>query len=124
MVVAAFSVIDQANRVRFFEKISLVVSVSPDIILGMLFFTLNSKNIDFLEKELWWRSYTIEKALHTIKQAKLVGKKDFAAVVLDQGYETFVVYVASFESFNNNQKSDVHPSRRSKQSRSGLNPNQ
>ena len=39
-----------------------------------------------------------------------MGKKEIAAIVFDTKYETFVVYVASFESPS--QKSDVHPSRR------------
>ena len=52
MVVAAFSVTDQANKVRFFEKTFLVANVSPDVILGMLFLTLSSANIDFPKKKL------------------------------------------------------------------------
>ena len=52
MVVAAFSVTDQANRVRFFEETCLVVNVSPDMILKMPFLTLSNADIDFLKKEL------------------------------------------------------------------------
>ena len=52
MVIAAFSLTDQANRVRFFEKTFLVANISPDVVLGMLFFTLSDVNIDFLKREL------------------------------------------------------------------------
>ena len=52
MVVAAFSVNDQADRVRFFEETFLVANVSPDVVLGMPFLTLSGANIDFLKKEL------------------------------------------------------------------------
>ena len=52
MVVAVFSVTDQANRVKFFEETFLVVNISPDIVLGMFFLTLSSANIDFSKKEL------------------------------------------------------------------------
>ena len=52
MVVAAFSVTDQVNRVRFFEETFLVVNVSLDIVFGMLFFTLSSVDIDFPKKKL------------------------------------------------------------------------
>ena len=52
MVVAAFSVTDQANRVRFFEETSLVANVSPNVVLGMPFLTLSSANINFPKKEL------------------------------------------------------------------------
>ena len=37
IVVAAFLVTDQADKVRFFEKTFLVANISPDIVLGCLF---------------------------------------------------------------------------------------
>ena len=52
MVVTAFSMTDQADRVRFFEETFLVANVSPDVVLGMLFFTLSGTDIDFPKKEL------------------------------------------------------------------------
>ena len=52
MMVAAFSVIDQASRVRFFEETFLVANVSPDIDFGMPFFTLSGADVNFLKKEL------------------------------------------------------------------------
>ena len=67
MVVAAFSVIDQADRVRFFEETFLVANVSPDVVLGMPFLTLSGADVDFPKRELRWRSYTTEKALPTTK---------------------------------------------------------
>ena len=53
MVVAAFSVTDQANRVRFFEETFLVANISPDMVLEMPFFTLGSADVDFPKRELW-----------------------------------------------------------------------
>ena len=47
MVVAAFSLKDKANRVRFFEETLLVANVSPEIVLEMLFLTLNGADINF-----------------------------------------------------------------------------
>ena len=47
MVVAAFLVVDKANRVRFFEETFLVANVGPEVVLGMLFLTLSSANVDF-----------------------------------------------------------------------------
>ena len=52
MVIAAFSVTDQANRVKLFEIIFLVANVSPDIILEILFLTLSDANVNFLKREL------------------------------------------------------------------------
>ena len=110
MMVAAFSVTDQADRVRFFEETFLVANVSPDVVLGMPFLTLSGADVDFPKRELRWRSYTIEEALPTTKRVELVGKKEFAAAALDPGHETFVVHVASLESPSSTQKGDVHPS--------------
>ena len=53
MVVAVFSVTNQANRVRFFEETFLVVNISLDVVLRISFLTLSSGDIDFLKKELW-----------------------------------------------------------------------
>ena len=53
MVVAAFSVLDKANRIRFFEEISLVANVSPEVVLGMPFLTLSDANVDFSGRKLW-----------------------------------------------------------------------
>ena len=108
MVVATFSVVDKANRVRFFEETFLVANVSPEVVLGMSFFTLSDADIDFSGRELRWRTYTTEEALPTIRHVKLVGKKVFATAALDPKYEIYVVYVASFGS----PPLDVHPSRR------------
>ena len=52
-MIAVFSVIDQANRGRFFEETFLVANVSPDVVLKISFFTLNDADISFLKRELW-----------------------------------------------------------------------
>ena len=52
MVVAAFSVEDKANQVRFFEETFLVANVSPEVVLGMPFFTLNSADVGFSSRKL------------------------------------------------------------------------
>ena len=98
MVVAAFSVTDKANRVRFFEETFLVANVSPEVVLGMPFLTLSGADVDFLGRELRWRTYTTQEALPTTRRVELVGKKEFAAAALDPEYEAFVVHVASLSS--------------------------
>ena len=52
MLVAAFSVTDQADRIRFFEEIFLIANVSPDVVLGMPFLILSDADIEFPKKEL------------------------------------------------------------------------
>ena len=52
MVIAAFSVVDKANRVRFFEETFLVANISLEVVLGMLFLTLSGTDVDFSGREL------------------------------------------------------------------------
>ena len=52
MVVIAFSVVDKANRVKIFEEPFLVANLSPEVVLGMLFLTLSSADVDFSGREL------------------------------------------------------------------------
>ena len=98
MVVAAFSIEDKANWVKFFEETFLVANDSPEIVFRMAFLTLSGANVDFLGCELRWRTYTIKKAFPTTKRVELVGKKEFGATALDSERETYVVYVGSVSS--------------------------
>ena len=52
IMIATFLLIDQVDRVRFFEAIFLKSNISLDVVYRMLFLTLSSANIDFLKKEL------------------------------------------------------------------------
>ena len=112
MVVTAFSVEDKANRVRFFEETFLVANVSPEVVHGMPFLTLSSADIDFLGRELCWRTYSTEKVFPTTRRVKLVGKKEFAAAAFNLEHETYVFHIASFSSTPLTSL-DVHPSHRS-----------
>ena len=116
MVVAAFSVENKANRVRFFEETFLVANVSPKVVFGMPFLTLSDADIDFLGRELRWRTYTTEETLPTTKRVELVGKKEFAAVALDSEHETYLVHVGSVSSnalpSSSPLELNIHPFRR------------
>ena len=68
MIVAAFSVVDKANQVRFFEKTFLMANVSPKVVFGIFFLTLSSTNIDFSGQKLCLRTYTTKKAFSTTKR--------------------------------------------------------
>ena len=52
IVVATFSVMDKANRVRFLEKTFLMANISPEVVFGILFLILIDMNIDFLNGKL------------------------------------------------------------------------
>ena len=52
MVIAAFSVIDQSDRVKFFEETFFIANVNPDVIYDIIFLTLSNADINFLKKKL------------------------------------------------------------------------
>ena len=83
IVVVAFSIIDKANQVRFFEETFLMANISREIVFGMLFPTLSGANVDFLGRKLRWKTYITKEAFSTTKRVKLIGKKEFAAAALD-----------------------------------------
>ena len=95
MILADFQVEDKLGRARFFQETFLLADISTEVVPGMPFLTLSNANVQFVEKKLTWRSYTIAEALPTTKWAKLINKKEFAKVALDENSETFVVHVAS-----------------------------
>lgn len=108
MVIAIFSMTAQAIKIKFFKETFLIANVSLDMIPTMSFLILSNTDIDFLKRELQWRSYTIEKTFFTTKWVELVRKKEFAATVLDQRHKIFVVHIAFFASSSNNQEYDVY----------------
>ena len=116
IVVAAFSVIDKANQVKFFEETFSVANISPEVVFRMLFFILCSVDVAFSGWELWWRTYITEEALSTIKHIQLIEKKEFAAIALNPVHEIFVFYIASLSApylSYTPLNVDVHPSYRS-----------
>ena len=64
----------------------------------MSFLTLSGADVNFLDREPRWRTYTTQEALPTTRRVELVGKKEFAAAELDPEHETYVVYVGSVSS--------------------------
>ena len=97
MVLASFQVKDKLGRTRFFQETFLLADISMEVVLGMPFLTLSNADVQFVKKELTWRSYITAKALPTIKRVELIDKKEFAKVALDENSKTFVVYVASLD---------------------------
>ena len=50
IVIIALLVIDQANKVTFFEKTFLVANDSPDVVFGMPYFTLIGADVNFQKR--------------------------------------------------------------------------
>lgn len=70
---------------------------------------LNGADIDFPDRELWWKTYITKEAFPTIKCVKLVEKKEFTAAALDSKYEIFLVYIKLFNS-SSLINIDIYPS--------------
>ena len=95
MVLASFQVEDKLGRARFFQETFLLADISAEVVLGMPFLTLSNADVQFVEKELTWRSYTTTEVLPTTKWVEPINKKEFAKAALDEKSETFVIHVAS-----------------------------
>ena len=93
-----------------------MTNISLEVVLRIPFLTLSGIDVDFLGRELWWRTYTTADTLLTTRCVELVGKKEFAVAVLDLISETFVIHIASLSSNTSPSSSplklDVLPSRR------------
>ena len=83
-----------------------MADISAEVVLGMPFLTLSNADVQFVEKELTWRSYTTAEALPTTKWVELINKKEFTKAALDEKSETFVIYVAAL-----NLTPGIHPDR-------------
>lgn len=59
----------------------------------MLFLIISNANIWFAKKKLEWRRYFIAKVLPTTQRVKLIDKKEFVVVALDNNTKTFIVYI-------------------------------
>ena len=56
MVIAAFQVVDKLGHSWLFQETFLLANISMDVVLGMLFLILSNADIQFVEKELTWRT--------------------------------------------------------------------
>ena len=109
MVLASFQVEDKLGWARIFEESFLLADVTMEVVLGMPFLTLSNADVSFSERELTWKSYTVDEALPTAKRVELIDKKEFAKAALDTESETFVVHVAALETPLAGMP--IHPSR-------------
>ena len=70
-----------------------MANVSLEVVFGMLFLTLSGADIDFLGRELRWKTYSTEEAFLTTRCVELVSNKEIAAAALNPEHETYVVHV-------------------------------
>ncbi len=98
MALARFSLQNSQERVWFFKETFLLADTSMEVVLKMPFLSLSNTDIEFAKLgKLTWRSYTAAEALPTTSWVKLIDKREYAKVALDENSETFVIYVATIK---------------------------
>lgn len=69
-----------------------------DVVLEMIFLTLRNANIQFVEGDLIWWTYTAAKTLSTTKLVQIIDWQEFAKAVLNPNKKVLVVHVATITS--------------------------
>lgn len=69
-----------------------------EVILKILFLIFSNANLQFVDKELKWKSYRTTKALPTTKRVEFINKKKFPIVVLDENVKIFVVLITTLST--------------------------
>ena len=67
-----------------------------EIVLEVLFLTLSKVKVEFVERELIKKAYTIAKVLSITKKVQIITPKNFAKAALDLKQKAFIIYVATF----------------------------
>lgn len=99
MILTSFLLHDSLERIWFFEETFLLADTSMEVVLKILFLSLSNTDVEFAELEkLTWRLYIIAEALPITSQVKLIDKKKFAKVTLDENSETFIIHKAALET--------------------------
>lgn len=93
-VIAAFSIHNKARKVCFFEETFLLADISIDVALRIFFFILSNANIYFTNQELYWRTYSMLKALPTTCRIELINQKEFAMAALGKDNKTLIMHMA------------------------------
>ena len=83
MVIVSFYVQDKFEKTRFFCETFLVTYTSVEVVFEISFLTFSIVQVNFTERELTWKAYTIVEVLPTIKKVQIIDLKDFAKAVLD-----------------------------------------
>lgn len=63
------------------------------VVLEIFFLNFSNIDLQFVEKKLVQRNYTVVEALSITRKVKIINKKDFAKVALNEDVETFVVHI-------------------------------
>lgn len=94
MVLANFKVDNNLGKSLFFQKIFWLANISMEVILDILFLTLNNANMLFAKRDLTWKLYIPAKALLITKQVQIISQKEFTATFLNLDKKVFIVHIA------------------------------
>ena len=108
IVVVVFLIINSTKKVKFFKKTFLIVNISLNMVLGMLFLTLSSTNIDFSKKKALMEILYHQKKFFYYHISWASRKKESTASILNLGHKNFIIYIAFLNNSSNNQKSNVY----------------
>lgn len=98
MIITLFLIDNKDEKSCFSKKMFLLTNISMDIAFEIVFFIISNNRINYNNKDFRWWSYTITKAFFTIKEVPLIGKKEFAVVIIVSNDKIFVVYIISLIS--------------------------
>lgn len=78
IIIVFFQVYNKDGKFCYFEETFLLANITMDLAFEIAFFILSNVKINFNDRELRWKLYTVAKTLSNIRQVQLVGKKQFA----------------------------------------------
>lgn len=90
-ILANFQIKDKLNQAQYFQKLFLLADINIEVVLEIFFLIFKNTNIYFVKKKLISKFYTTAKALHTIKQIKIINKKSFAKKALNKNVKILVL---------------------------------
>lgn len=93
-----FLIENKYRRSQIFEETFLLANFRIDVILKILFFTLNNIKIYLYDRNLDGDYTLLLRPFQLPDNLELIEKKEFVAMTLDKKNETFVIYVAFFSS--------------------------
>lgn len=95
MIIAAFLVYNEVEKICFFEKNFLLADIYMNVALEMFFFTLGNANIYFTNRKLYWRFYMTTKVLLTSHCVQLINWKEFPLIALGKNNKAFIMPMTS-----------------------------
>lgn len=90
---------DNPKKIWSFKKTFLLINISIEVILEMLFLSLSNANIELIKlKKITWRSYNIVEVLYITSKIELISKNKFARAILDKNSGTFMVHITTLKA--------------------------